>query len=219
LEENLRKAWTDVIIADELDAHLEDLGQAKVNAEIVEEMISDYQLPKNSKIIMPGCGTGQIFDYLSPEVLCCNQLTFTDINQSFLDKLSKRILDSRITNFQCHIDDLENTGLYENFDGVILVLVLEQLEWKRAVKTLVEYNPKYIYLIIQEQSQSTKTITVNVRSRDSIRRFSEMANPKLVPRKDLIEFLSNMDYGLCKIYEKQVPNSKVMVGVVFEKKT
>lgn len=218
MEENLRKAWTDIIVADELDEHLEDLGQAKVNAEIVDEMISDFQLPNGSKILMPGCGTGQIFDYLSTEIFCSHKLFFSDINQSFLDKLSERLSNSQIRDFRCYIDDIESTKISEDFDGVIPVLVLEQLEWEKAAKTLINYHPQYIYLIIQEQNQSTDTITVNVRSRESIRRFSEMANPKLVPRNDLIQYFLHNNYWFRKAYEKVVPNKKVMVGLVFEKK-
>lgn len=214
---DLRKAWTDVVKVDELDAHLDDLGQAKANAEIVEKMISDFQLQNGSKILMPGCGTGQIFDYIPHEALCSHKLVFTDINQSFLDSLSERLANTEIADFRCYIDDLENTGLSERFDGIIPVLVLEQLEWEKAIKTIVEFNPKYIYLIIQEQNEGTETITVNVTSRDSIKRFSEMAQPKLVPREGLTGHLSRKNYKLNKVYEKQVPNNKVMVGLVFER--
>lgn len=192
MDENLRKAWTDVVIADELDAHLDDLGQAKVNAGIVYKMISDFPLPEKSRILMPGCGTGQIFDYLSPGILSYYTWSFTDINQSFINKLSERLCGFKLKDFSCYIDDIESTLLSEEFDGVIPVLVLEQLDWKKGIKTITEYNPRYIYLIIQEQSQNAETITVNVQSRDSIRRLSEMANPQLVPREQLILFMKGL---------------------------
>lgn len=217
MEDNLREAWTNIIAADELDAHLDDLGQAKVNAEIIKDMISEYHLPDSSKILLPGCGTGQIFDYLSPRLLKNFKLTFTDINQSFLIKLSERIFHTEITNYRYCVDDLENTKLQETFNGIIIVLVLEQLEWKKAVKTLVNYQPLYIYLIIQEQSHNSETITVNVRSRKSIRLFSEMANPQLVPREELTNLLLKENYKLCKTYEKVVLNNKIMVGLVYKK--
>ena len=92
---------------------------------------------------------------------------------------------------------------------------MEQIEWIKGVKTITENKPKYIYLIIQEQNEDTDTITINVKSRDSIRRFSEMVNPKLVPRNELVESLNKNNYILEKIYEQQVPNNKTMVGLVF----
>lgn len=217
MEENLRNAWTQIIVADELDDHLDDLGQAKINAQIVNEMLNDYKLPRDSKILMPGCGTGQIFDYLSPD-LCKNyNLTFTDINQSFLNKLSERLSLYCVLRYRCLLDDIEETNIFETFDGIIPVLVLEQLEWEKAIDTLVNYNPQFLYLIIQEQSCNTQTITVNVKSRDSIRKFSEMANPQLVPRNELIKRLGLKNYKLCSIYERDVPNNKQMVGLVFSK--
>ena len=74
---------------------------------------------------------------------------------------------------------------------------------------------KYIYLVIQEQCIKAETITVNVRSQESIKRFSEMADPQLVPRNKLIDILANDNYILGKVYEKDVPNNKKMVGLVF----
>lgn len=196
---------------------MDDLGQAEVNAEIVGKMVEDFLLPKGSKILMPGCGTGQIFDYLSPNLFKEYEMVFTDINLEFLEKLSGRLSDTPIGHFRCHVDDLESTHLDEEFDGIIPVLVLEQLDWNKALKTLIEYKPQYIYLIIQEQWDGVETITVNVKSRESILKFSEMANPQLVPRDRLIKCLSESHYHLSKTYEREVPNSKRMVGLVFRR--
>lgn len=214
---NLRTAWTHVVKADELDIHLDAIGQAEVNAEIVEKMISDFPLPKGSKLLMPGCGTGQIFNYISHKVLSCHKLVFTDINRTFLDALSERLSGTEIWNFSCHIDDLEGSVLSERFDGIIPVLVLEQLEWEKAIQTMVGFMPTFIYLIIQEQSSAAETIRVHQKLPDSMKRFSEMAEPRLVPRDDLIGHLSAENYRLNKVYEQQVPNNKVMAGLVFEK--
>ncbi|MBT3879056.1 MAG: class I SAM-dependent methyltransferase [Candidatus Scalindua sp.] len=217
MEENLRIAWTEVIVADELDAHLEELGQAKINALLVKQMFDDFTLPDNLKILIPGCGTGQIFDYLSPKEFCKYQLTFSDINQSFLDKLKKRLNDNGCRNFRCIIDDVENTILTDQFDVIVLILVLEQVDWEKGINTIINFNPQYIYLIIQEQGLDIETITVNVKSRDSIRRFSEMADPQLVPKDLIYSYLSKNNYKLVRTYERPVLNQKVMVGLAFQR--
>ncbi len=54
--------WTNIITADDLDTHLIDIGQAKVNASIVAQMLTDFPLNNNATLLIPGCGTGQIFD-------------------------------------------------------------------------------------------------------------------------------------------------------------
>jgi len=215
MDEKLRNAWTNVIIADELDSHLENLGQAEVNAKIVEQMITDYPLPHNLKILMPGCGTGQIFDYLPTDILSKYEFTFTDINMSFLEKLRNRLENLGISNFKCLIDDLEETTVKEKFDGIIPVLLLEQLDWKKACSAIISYDPQFIYLVIQEQSNKSNTITVNLKSGNSIIEFSKMALPTLVDRNELTNLLSENQYNLSNVYEVDVPNQKVMVGLVF----
>ena len=48
-------------------------------------------------------------------------------------------------------DDLTSTQLAERFDAVVTVLVLEHIDWKVGVDTILGYGPHYLHFITQQQ--------------------------------------------------------------------
>lgn len=216
MDKNLKRAWTKIIKADELDGHLEELGQAKVNAELCKQMLDDVSLPTNSKHLVHGCGTGQIFDFISTETFTKYKTVFADINTEYLKKLEERLIKKNITSYKTAYDDAENTSFKEKFSGILSVLLLEQIDWKKGIDNKVKLKPEVIYLIIQEQSKNVSTVTINVKSRESIRQFAQMAKPLLVPKVELKEYLKEQGYYQVKEYKIEVPNSKTMTGLIFK---
>jgi hypothetical protein len=63
-----REAWLNLIDPHELDMHMLAVGQAETNAEIVREMFSAVPPGRESSILVHGCGTCQMFDYVGPGV-------------------------------------------------------------------------------------------------------------------------------------------------------
>lgn len=216
MDENLRKAWTEVIIADELDEHLKELGQAKVNAELCKTMLEDVELCYNAKLLVQGCGTGQIFDFIPAEIFTIYRTVFADINTTYLKNLEDRLISKNITSIKVTYDDAENTSFTQNFNGILSVLLLEQIDWKKGIDNKIKLNPEVIYLIIQEQSFNSSTVTINVKSRPSILKFAEMATPKIVPKNELEVYLKEYSYFKIKEYTIDVPNNKTMTGLIFK---
>lgn len=219
MDENLRKAWTEIIDGKELDGHLNDLGQAEVNAHLSKRMLEKVAIPKNGKLLVHGCGTGQILDFIPLQTFSKYNTTFADINREYLKMLNNRLKAKNCSNIKSIIDDAENSSLNEDFHGILSVLLLEQIDWKKGIDNKIKLNPENIYLIIQEQNSSVNTITVSLKSRKSIKKFSEMAKPVLVPRGELTDYLESFGYKLVDTEEVDVPNSKKMVGLIYRRST
>jgi SAM-dependent methyltransferase len=217
-DENLKKGWKEVVLPEDLDAHMEATEQGPCNAELVRNMLSNSPLPQGSKILIPGCGTGQLFDYLPDKILNRYKLTCTDINLSFIENLRKRLESHPQMNCTAFLDDIEQTGLNGSFDGVLAILLLEHTDWEKVIESISKLQPQKIYIIIQENKISEAPIINTQRKlRESIRKFASMAKSHKIDRSELIENLAAKRYELKNAASKEVPDSKIMTGLVFEK--
>jgi 2-polyprenyl-3-methyl-5-hydroxy-6-metoxy-1,4-benzoquinol methylase len=214
-----REAWTKIITAEDLDFHLDSVGQAKTNAEIIKLMLKENPLKKEDVLLIPGCGTGQFLDYISPKDLGDNiHLIFTDINEMFLEKVKERTRKIAYPIYKYQIDDIEDSKLKEKIKGVLIVLVLEHVEWKKALKSMISLNPKTIYIIAQKQGPGQRIhISQTRKLRPSIEEYCKLGSFKIVDREELIHFMKENNFIIKKIYNKPVPDNKLMVGYVFEK--
>ena len=217
MDANERKGWTEIITAEDLDQHMANIGQAAANAKLVVRMMRESPLKRNGRLLVPGCGTGQMFDFVEPNQIGEYFFTFTDLNPLYLEELKRRLLRFPDVDYAVNADDLEETKLRGHYDGVLAVLLLQHIEWKKGIESMLGFNPERLYLIIQEQESEGHAMT---RTRDlpaSIKMFSEIANPSLVLRDELTEYLGQRAYSLSETYECVVPDNKTMVGVVFTK--
>ncbi len=99
MDPNEREGWTKIVTAEDIDYHMDEIGQAETNAHLVAEMFGEFPLDKWSRLLVPGCGTGQMFDYIRPADIGNLEFTFTDLNPRFLLKLRERIPRYMCTNY------------------------------------------------------------------------------------------------------------------------
>ena len=219
MDSNLRKGWTEIITADDIDRHLKDIGQASVNASLVSEMLTAFPTKPHSKFLVAGAGTGQMFDFVPPKIFQGHEVTFTDINPVYLERLTARLgNDPNGFRYKTLADDLERSKLVGPFDAALIVLVLEHIDWHRGLVTLLSFQPENLYFIIQRNDPGSETINAKRDLAPSIQEFAKIATPTLVPQAHLLEYIEAHGYKLLKSFERVVPDQKTMIGLVAEKK-
>jgi len=213
---NERKGWMKIITSEDYDKHMAATGEAAANSKIIKKMFKDYPL-RGKRLLIPGCGTGQMFDYISPKDLGSSiELALTDINPTFLEKTRERIEKFTGTNYKIIQDDIESTKLNGKYDGILIVLVLHNVSWEKSLKSLAGLNPKQLYIIEMEQDLSLRLIGER-KIPETIKKYGEYVKIKLIPREELIRYIHGMGFKLKKLYETKVLDNKTMVGFVFEK--
>ena len=214
MDPETRRAWLEVVSGDDYDQHMATIGQAQVNASLVCQMLGDHPLAPGARLLFVGCGTGQTLDFADLDEFRRFTITFSDINPEFLAKLEERLRRNGLEALVVQ-DDLTSTQLAERFDAVVTVLVLEHIDWKVGVDTILGYGPRYLHFIIQQQEPEAAEFSLARELPPSIREFKSVARPKLVSRADLQSYLERRGVSLARVYERPVPDAKTMVGLVF----
>lgn len=142
---SLREAWAGHISAEDYERHMAAVGQAEANASLLEELFRDHAPPAGGRILFAGAGAGQCFDYFAPAVIAGYRATFTDINPAYLDRLAERLSGCDIS---IAVDDIEDSRLEGPFDLAIAILVLEHVDWRRAVASLARRAGR-VFAVIQ----------------------------------------------------------------------
>jgi uncharacterized damage-inducible protein DinB len=210
----LRQAWTSVIQADDYDRHMAAVGQAEANAGMIRKMLREATLPAGASVLVAGAGTGQMFDYITPESLGNLSLTFTDIREAFLSRLIARLERLKYPRFRAMVDDVERTHLGRGFAAIALVLVLEHVEWQRALEQMTALDPARLLIIIQVQENPGPVRPLV----GSLSILADTARPALVPPDTLISWLDERGYSLARRYRRTVLDGKIMHGLVFHHK-
>ncbi len=143
----LREAWTRFVAAEDYEAHMAAIGQAQANASLVAELVAAAAPPPGSRILIAGAGTGQMFEHCAPELFRGCRLICSDINPAFLERLGARC------ECQTVVDDIEDSRLEPGFSLVIVVLVLEHVEWRKALASLARLRPEYVLVVIQRNPE------------------------------------------------------------------
>lgn len=214
---NERKGWTEIVTAVDLDCHMAEIGQAETNANLILDMLEEYPLNNKAKILVPGCGTGQIFDYINTKKISQYVFTFTDLNSAYLERLKERLSNFPHLKYYTLTDDIESTKLTSHYDGHLVVLLLQHIDWKQGLESMLNLEPYKLYFIIQEQKNDKHPVTKERKLPPTIEKFAKIANPHLVPKSELSAYLEERGYKSLKKYEKTVPDEKTMVGLIFEK--
>lgn len=213
----LREAWTSVIRAEDYEEHMAAVGQAQVNAELVAKYFRMQAPAEGASVLFLGGGTGQMFDFISPLILLPYQTTFADINGSYLERLSERLRAVAGLRYTTVVDDVEKTGLAPGFDAVLAVLLLEHVDWRKAVSTIAHLATERAFAIIQENPAALATAITPTREITGTMKIFTQVHPTLIPRKKLeAEFARN---GFAPSYaaEKIVADGKKMLAVGFER--
>lgn len=209
----LRQAWTSWVSADDYESHMAAVGQAQANASLAEAALRLVP-PAGERLLVAGCGTGQMFDYLDAAVFAGFDLTFTDVNPDFLRLVADRLAGAPFPHRQL-VDDLENSALQSDFHAALLVLVLEHVCWPAAIASLARLRVPLCYIVIQQNPEAlASAVTPDRVVPDSIRIFHEVP-PRLIPRVELVDAMAGAGYRLAAEQSHPVADGKQMLLLIF----
>jgi hypothetical protein len=213
---SLRFAWTEILTGEDYDEHMAAIGQAQAAAELTSALIQDADLSTGSRVVIAGAGTGQMFGLLNPALFQPFALICTDINAKFLGRLRERLLRHNL-NAVLLADDIERTSLREAPDLLLAVLLLEQLDWRNGVEAIAALGPARCGIVIQENPPGmTSAVTPGRPVPASIAAAFEGAQPKLVPREELLAGFSARGYRCPRTCAREVADGKRLVSLLFE---
>jgi hypothetical protein len=211
----MRRAWTDVVTADDYDAHMAAIGQAQAAAQLTGYLMESARLRPGSRISFAGAGTGQVLDFLDAGAFRPYRLVFSDLNPNFLAVLRARLTRLGLT-AKVVEDDIEETRLEPNPDLVVASLLLEQIDWPKGVAALAELRPGSCGIIIQENPDGMSTPLTPGRSLPpSIAEAARMAEGSLVGRQELVTSMSRKGYACCDSACREVADGKRLLGLLF----
>ena len=218
MDAELRRAWTEIVVADDYEEHMAAIGQAQAAAELTRYLIEAASLKAGGRITIAGAGTGQMFDLLPSAVFHPYRLTVSDLNPLFLDRLRERLsrhgLDAEIV-----VDDVERTALSPGCDFLLATLLLEHIDWQRGVEAFVALRPRMCGIVLQENPPDMKTaVTPGRRLPLSIAKAVETAaHPTLVPREDLVAAMAKRAYDCIGGAVRDVADGKRLVALLFSR--
>jgi hypothetical protein len=213
MDPHLRDAWTHIVDADDLDAHMAAVGQAQANAALVRTMVEAGPAPSRASMLVAGAGTGQMFDFVGPAFLAPFRVTFSDLNGGFLARLRARLAGSDLV-FDTIVDDIESPRLAGPFGAAIVVLVLEHVEWRRALDGLAGLDTEVLHLLVQRNPPDMETaITPGRALPPSLLRASEKAHPTLIDPAEIEAHLAGHGYEVASRREQPVQDGKTMIGL------
>jgi hypothetical protein len=215
MDPELRRAWTEIVTAEDYEEHMASIGQAQAAAELTQRLIQSASLRPSSRITIAGAGTGQMFDFLAPAVFGPHRLTCADLNPVFLARLRERLerhgLEAEIVE-----DDIERTALTPRPDLLLATLLLEHIAWPRGVEAFARLQPRTCGIVLQENPPNMSgAVTPGRRLPPSIAKAVETAHPTLVPRDDLIVAMTERGYPCRATEVREVADGKRLVGLLF----
>jgi hypothetical protein len=206
---SLREAWTRIVQTDDYETFMASIGQAQANARLVSAMLP----AEPGRVLFAGAGAGQMLEYLDPAALAMHRLVFTDINPAFLVRLEQRLRAAGLSEFETVVDDLENTALSGPFDVAVVVLVLEHIDWRRGVASLVKLHPGRCNIVIQQNPPEMASAVTPGRVPPGTMGVFVEARPRLVVREELLEAMAEHGYVLDGERVEEVADGKRMVGL------
>jgi hypothetical protein len=213
----LREAWTRIIRAEDYETHMAAVGQAQATAKLVAEYFQFARLAKGTRILFLGAGTGQMFDYVTPDFLRPYRTTFADINAGYLKWLTQRLKVTEGLHYSTTVDDVEQTQLKPGAALVIAVLLLEHVNWRKAVATMCTLSQEMVLVVVQQNPEGMKTaLTPNRAAMGTMKIFQEV-HPVLIPRKELQEAFLTEGFAPKYAAERTAAHGKKMVALGFEK--
>jgi Methyltransferase domain. len=211
----LRDAWSRTITAEDYEAHMAAIGQAQANAALVAEYLQAQPPSRHASLLFAGAGTGQMFEYVSPEILLPFNVTFTDINAGFLNRLRTRLARTPGLRYATVVDDLEHTTLSRRFDLVLEVLVLEHVQWRVALATLCKLTERELFVVIQENPPDDAMALTTIRDVPETMKVFREVHPTRIPSSDLQSEMKRHGFRRTYAAHKMVSDGKKMVALGF----
>lgn len=212
---SLRRAWTEVVTGEDYEQHMAAIGQAEAAAALTAEMIRHAALQAGARLVVAGAGTGQMFDFLDAALFRPFRLICTDLNATFLTRLRNRLLRQNI-NALVFADDIERTALPEGPDFVLVVLLLEQIDWRNGIETIAALRPNACGIVIQENPPGMVSAVTPGRSIPaSMAEAFQTVQPNLVPRDGLCSAFETRGYRCAVTNAREVADGKRLVSMMF----
>jgi hypothetical protein len=198
--------WRTHITAGDYERHMAATGQPQANGDLLAELFRDHPPAPGAAVLFAGAGTGQIFDYFPPAMLAEYRVTSSDINPAYLTRLAAR--------FQCDvaIDNIESPALRGPFDLAIVILVLEHVEWRRAVAGMCGAAAR-VFVIIQENPEGLPS-----RPLAGTMAVLQDLPASLVDRAELIAEFAGLAFDLARVSTRVVRDGKKMVALDFTRR-
>jgi len=215
MREQLREAWSKTITPDDYEAHMAAVGQAQANAALVAEYLQAQPPARHASLLFAGAGTGQMFDYVSPEILLPFNVTFTDINAAYLNRLRSRLAHAPGLRYATVVDDLERTTLQRRFELVVAVLVLEHIDWRAGLAALCNLTDRELFVVLQENPLDTDLAISAVRKIPETMQIFTKVHPTLVPNADLQAEMKRRNFQRTFAGHKSVADGKKMRAFAF----
>jgi hypothetical protein len=215
MDPDLRLAWTQIVTAEDYDEHMAAVGQAQAAAMLTADLIREAGLRRGGRVVIAGAGTGQMFDFLDPELFRPFRLICTDLNPVFLVRLRQRLFKRGLTALLV-AEDLEHTALLEGPDLLLAALLLEHIDWEKGVEVIAALRPAACGLIIQENPPGMATaVTPGRRIPPSLATAVKTAQPKLLPHGELISAFEARGYRCAFTGRREVADAKRLVSTLF----
>jgi len=214
----LREAWTSAIRAEDYEAHMAAIGQAQANAALVADFSRAHPPPADSAVLFAGAGTGQMFDFVPPSFLLPYRITFTDINPLYLERLSARLAAVEHLRYNTVVDDVEQTKLSPGFELILAVLVLEHVDWRKAVATLCSLSSARVFIVMQQNPPAAPAPMSATRPiPGSMNIFKQIHSQLLSPDEIATEF-ARQGFQLEYSANRMVADEKKMAALGFQRK-
>ena len=208
---SLKQAWQTIVTASDYDLHMSNVGQAQANAALTLELLQASVIPPDSSLKFAGAGTGQMFDFADFSLLNDFRVTFTDINADFLDQLSNRAQAKGLRGFETLVEDVE---IATPADTVVLVLVLEHVDWQKALRAMAGAQ-RFLTITQENPPEFSSAVTPGRVLPESLVRAMEGEKPTLLAEHELTEEMGNLGFTLSYQKRVDVPDGKVMRGAVW----
>jgi len=126
-----------------------------------------------------------MFDFAPPTFIVPYRLTFADINSAYLRRLSERLVPFKHVRFATIEDDVDQSALQPGFDLVIGVVLLEHVDWRKAVGTIARLFSSRALVVTQENPErQASAMTPNREVPGTMNVFRE-SHPELISRPAL----------------------------------
>ena len=209
----LREAWLTVEPGD-YEKHMAGIGQAQANAGLMAAWLGT--LSGSETVLVAGAGTGQMFDFLGAEEARPEAMVFSDWNPRFLEELRGRLEKTGRRPGETVVDNIEQTGLVGPYANVAITLVLEHVEWRLALQSLVTWGAERVLLVIQENPANlASAVTPGRTVPGTMNVFRERAAPHLIPLEELTMAMAGVGFRRERIEMAVVSDEKKMLGCWF----
>jgi Methyltransferase domain len=215
----LHEAWAKTITPEDYEAHMAAVGQAQANAALTAEYLAARPPAHHASLLVAGAGTGQMFDFVSREILVPYNVTFTDINAAYLNRLRTRLAAIPTLRYSTVIDDIERPTLQRRFDTVLAILVLEHVDWHLAVSNLCALAERELFIITQQNPpDAPEPLTARRQVPQTMQIFAEV-HPTLIPQAHLESEIATHGFTRSYAAQKSVVDSKIMQAIAFRRAT